>query len=114
MTEYAPGGSNLFIRTPSKSLKKGDVVETHAHNFDHVTYVPKGSFRIEKLNGQKGQVLVTVEKHAGFDNWVLIKAGVWHRLTALEDDSIYHCIYASRNEDGSVADHYTGWGPGVI
>ena len=44
-------------------------------------------------------------------NWVLIKAGVAHRITALRDGTIGHCIYAHRTPQGDVVQEYTGWAP---
>jgi quercetin dioxygenase-like cupin family protein len=103
---------NLFIR-PMVFEKAGEVVNGHEHNFDHVTYVAKGSLRIEKLDG--GTVVATVTKKASErHNSVLIKAGVCHRLTALEDDSIGHCIYAHRTAQGDVVQDYDGWGPAYV
>lgn len=90
--------------------KAGDVVETHDHNFAHVTYVPRGGFRFEELDGRDGNVIRSIEKWAkNGRNWVTIKKGVWHRLVALEDNSIYHCIYSHRTPDGEVTEDYDGW-----
>jgi hypothetical protein len=50
-----------------------------------------------------------VEKHAGPKSWVVIAAGVEHRLTALEDNTYYHCFYAHRNPQGDVVLHFDGW-----
>lgn len=100
---------NLYIR-PMPFNKAGDVVDGHEHNFDHTTYVVRGALLIESLNPD-GTVKKSATKRAsdGF-NWVLIKAGVRHRITALEDNSIGHCIYAHRNPQGEVVQEYDGWG----
>lgn len=98
---------NVFIRE-MRFQKAGDVVEGHTHNFDHTTYVARGALRIERLDGD--QVVQSVEKRATDGrNWVLIKAGVCHRITALDDASIGHCIYAHRNPQGDVVQEYDGW-----
>lgn len=104
--EYVSG--NIFIReTPP--MPAGGVVDGHKHNFDHTTYVVKGSFRIEHLNDD-GSIVRSVEKHSGqLKNWVLIKAGALHRLTALENNSIYHCIYSHRTPQGEIVQEYDGW-----
>lgn len=91
---------NIFIRA-ADPMKAGEVVESHKHNFDHVTYVSLGSFRIER--GDE-----TVEVRQG-ELPVLIKAGVEHKMTALEDDSVYHCIYSHRTPQGEIVQRYTGW-----
>ncbi len=99
---------NVFIR-PMIFEKAGSVVEGHAHNFDHVTYCAKGSFRIE-ADG-RSVVKKSTERH----NFVLIRAGVVHRLTALEDDTIGHCIYAHRTAQGTeVVQEYDGWSPAYV
>lgn len=91
---------NIFVRTQDP-MKAGDVVEGHKHNFDHVTYVSLGSFRIER-----GDEFVEVRQG---ELPVLIRAGVKHKLTALEDGSVYHCIYSHMNAQGEVVQRYTGW-----
>lgn len=109
--EYISG--NIFIR-PMVFEKAGEVVEGHFHNFDHTSYVVRGALRIEAL-GLDGSVVKSAEKRASDGhNWVLIKATVRHRITALEDRSIGHCIYAHRNPQGDVTQEYDGWMPGYV
>lgn len=99
---------NIFIR-PNVLQLIGDKIDGHAHNFDHTTYVIRGSVRVEQLDAD-GNVVRTVDKKASEGhNWVLIKAGVIHRLTALEDDSEFHCIYSHRDAQGDVVLEATGW-----
>ncbi len=106
MVEYALG--NVFIREGGPMFA-GEVVEGHKHNFDHVTYISKGSARIDRLD-DAGDVRQSVEKRANDGrNWVLILAGTLHRITALEDGTIYHCIYAHRTPQGEVVQEYDGW-----
>ena len=103
--EYVQG--NIFIRE-MRFDKAGQIVDGHAHNFDHTTYVAHGAALIEAL-ADDDSVLRSVVKRAsdGF-NFVLIAAGVRHRITALEP-SVLHCIYAHRNPQGDVVEHYDGW-----
>lgn len=101
-------GGNIYIRKGTVP-NAGEVVEGHAHNFDHVTLVRRGSFRIEQLD-ETGNVVRAVDRDA-IEGHVLIKAGVIHRLTALEDNSVYWCIYAHRNPQGEVLENYDGWTP---
>lgn len=108
--EYIQG--NIFVRE-MYFAKAGDVVEGHRHNFDHTTYVARGALRIESL-ADDGSVLRSVEKRAGGLNFVLIKAGVQHRITALEDDSMGHCIYAHRTPQGDVVQEYDGWSASYV
>jgi quercetin dioxygenase-like cupin family protein len=101
---------NIFVRQMTFG-SVGDVVEGHEHNFDHTTYVPRGALMFERLRAD-GSVEKTITKRAtdGY-NWVLIRAGVRHRITALEEGSIGHCIYAHRNAQGDIVQDYDGWTP---
>lgn len=121
MSEYVSG--NVFVRE-MRFGKAGEIVNGHAHNFDHTTYVARGALRVDQLAApiqvgtdatgaptyEDGAILKTVVKRAtdGY-NWVLIKAGVHHRITALEDGSIGHCIYSHRNPQAEVVVEYDGW-----
>ena len=108
--EYVSG--NIFIREMSLP-KEGDVVQGHEHNFDHTTYVCHGSALIESLN-LDGTVKKAVVKSAkDGKNWALVKAGVVHRITALEDNTMAHCIYSHRTPQGDVHQEYTGWPDGT-
>lgn len=99
---------NIFIREMAFE-NAGDVVDGHVHNFDHTTYVARGALRIEKLDSD-GRVIAAVDKRASDgQNWLLIKAEARHRITALEDGSVGHCIYAHRTPQGDVVQERTGW-----
>lgn len=101
---------NVYIRE-MRFERAGDLVEGHRHNFDHTTYVVRGSLLIEEL-ADDGSVLRAVTKRAtDGHNWVLIRAGAVHRITALEGPSLGHCIYSHRSPLGDVVEHYDGWPP---
>ncbi len=109
--EYQSG--NIFIRE-MRFAKAGDVVDGHAHNFDHTTYCAKGALLVERLDAD-GKPEASAELRAADGlNWLLIRAGVRHRITALEDASLGHCIYAHREPQGEVVQQYTGWGPAYV
>lgn len=104
---------NIFVR-PLVFEKAGDVIKGHGHNFPHTTYCVHGGLRFEVLDDD-GNVAKTAEIHASQNfNWLLIQAGVIHRITALEDNSLGHCIYAHRNPQGEVVQEYDGWTPGYV
>lgn len=109
--EYASG--NVFIREMLFE-RAGESRDGHEHNFDHVTYVAKGALLIESLNDDGSVRQAVVKRATDGHNWVLIKAGVRHRIEALEDGSIGHCIYAHRNPQGEVVERYDGWMPGYV
>ena len=109
--EYVSG--NIFIREMSLP-KKGDVVKGHTHNFDHTTYVVRGAVRIESLNPDGSVKQSAVKTAKDGKNWVLIKAEVCHRITALEDNTMAHCIYSHRTPQDEIHQVYTGWPDGVV
>ena len=98
---------NIFIR-PNFLFKTGDKVDGHAHNFDHVTYVVRGKLKITRTKPTGEQRTIEV---ASTDNYpfVLIKAEDTHELSALVDDTVFHCIYAHNTPNGDVVQEYTGW-----
>jgi hypothetical protein len=94
----------------------GDHCDTHAHNFDHTTYIPRGAARIEIIKREvvDGVETVTTQHaitlRAGLGrNWALIRAGVEHRIVAQEASTLYHCIYPHRNHTGEIVEEYDGW-----
>ena len=95
--EWASG--NVFIRA-SGHLPKGKVIDGHAHNFDHTSIVLSGSVRIK-----------TDEQEQTFHapSHLLIKAGVRHEITILEDETVFWCVYAHRTPQGDIVQEYTGW-----
>lgn len=106
--EFVSG--NIFVREMAFETA-GAVITGHSHNFDHVTYVARGAIRIDALDAD-GAVTRTIDKAASANhNWVLIRAQVCHRITALEDGTIAHCIYSHRNPQGEVVVEYDGWMP---
>lgn len=126
--EYVLG--NVFIR-PMVLDQAGQVVHGHDHNFSHVTYICHGAARFELLDRADvfvpdptdvrkgtwtlGSVLKTVDKRASQKhNFVMIAAGQFHRITALEDGTIGHCIYSHRNPQCDVVAEYDGWTPAYV
>ena len=104
--EFVSG--NLFIRE-MRFNKAGEANEGHAHNFDHTTYVVAGAIRVDRLNEQD-EIIQSVEKKAkDGKNWVLILANARHRVIALEDNTVAHCIYSHRNPQGEIVQEFTGW-----
>lgn len=99
-------GSNTFFR-PNFLEKAGDTVDGHAHNFDHVTMVVQGSVRI-KTRMPRREI---VKKAAGpfQDRVVLIRAGLEHEITALEDGTEFLCIYSHRNAQGEAVQRFDGF-----
>lgn len=106
--EFVSG--NIYIR-PMTFKAAGECVDGHAHNFDHTTYIVRGAVRVEQLD-DAGKVIRAIDKQGGVAQcWVLIRAGVKHRLTALADATVAHCIYAHRTPQGEVVQGFDGWTP---
>lgn len=95
---------NIFIR-PNTLTKAGDVTDGHTHNFDHTTVVFKGAIHV-KATLPDGSV---VERDFVAPAHCLIRADVLHEITALEDDTVYWCVYAHREPQGDVVQEVTGW-----
>lgn len=95
---------NIFIR-PNALLPKGHVVEAHKHKFDHTTIIFTGSIHVKKteLDGS------VVEKDFVAPSHFLVRAGVEHEITSLEDDTTYWCVYSHRNAQGEVVQEYDGF-----
>lgn len=107
MVEFVCG--NIFVR-PNWLAKVGDQLPGHAHNFDHTTYVVTGSIRVRGVCPD-GRV---IEKTFAAGQFCLIKADVEHTITALADDTLFHCIYAHRTPQGDVVQEFTGWEPAYV
>jgi len=91
VTIYISCVKNLFVKQ-MWFHQAGSKEQGHAHCYDHLTLLTKGKLRVNALG-----------KDTDFEApaHIYIKADVVHELTALEDDTIAHCIHALRNEDGS-------------
>lgn len=96
---------NIFIR-PNLLTQKGDVLDGHTHNFDHTTYVVKGSVHV-KATDKAGTI---TEKDFTAGQMFLVLAETCHVISALEDNTEFHCIYSHRDPQGRVSVDYTGWG----
>lgn len=94
-----------------QKLELDQVVDAHKHNYDHLTYCPHGKLLIEKLDDDDNVIATATLDSSNEFNFIEIKAGVKHRLTALVEGTIYHCIYVHRGHDGEVVDRYVGWEP---
>ena len=92
---------NIWVRShhyPKAGMTNGG---GHRHNFDHVTLLAKGSVRIV-VEGFEPK-----EFHA--PTFIVIKKEFRHHVTALEDDTLYYCVFAMRDVNGEVVeDMYEG------
>ena len=92
--------SNIFSRMMFFK-NKGDVENGHKHTFDHATQVSHGSVLVEVLddNGK-----VTSSKVFTAPTMVFIDKDKYHRLIALEDQTVCSCIHAIKTTDDVIVD----------
>ena len=105
--EWSSG--NVFIR-PNTLDHAGDVTHGHAHQFDHTTIVMEGAVRI-RATLPDGRV---IDREFRAPAHALILAGVEHEITALEDQTVYWCIYSHRSPQGEVVLQHNGWGDAYV
>jgi hypothetical protein len=79
---------NMFWRE-HYFYKKGDKHKGHTHILDHVTVIMKGS--VEVKVGDKDPYVVSAP------SILEIPREVFHEFTALEDETIYMCIFATND-----------------
>jgi quercetin dioxygenase-like cupin family protein len=74
--------------------KAGTIVPQHSHVYDHITMLAKGSVLVHAGD------MDTAEMRAA-PCGILIRAGVKHSFTSMEDGAVLYCIH--RERDGGVA-----------
>ena len=84
---------NIWVRQNS-ILKKGEFFQGHKHHFDHVTLLVKGKILVE-VDGYG-------PKKFEAPTFIIVKKDKMHKITALEDDVIYYCVFALRDDNGEV------------
>lgn len=94
---------------------KGQSTIGHSHQFDHATECVTGALLVERTlmvrneDGTFKEVMAQARMRPG-DRPINIEKGVHHKLTAEADGTMYRCIYPHREIDGSLVEHFTGWG----
>lgn len=78
---------NVFFR--KHDLNKGQSHQGHKHIIDHATLIISGSVNIEIENKSIG-----IYKTGDI---IEIDKDKWHKLTALEDNTVYYCIFSTAN-----------------
>jgi len=91
--------SNVYTRL-MHFQNKGDVEIGHIHTYDHATMVSSGSILYEVLDSQDGNTIAKKEFKA--PGYVFVDKDKYHRLTALEDNTICVCIHAMRSIDQNI------------
>lgn len=88
---------NIWIRK-LHFLTKDTVYEGHSHDHDHVSLLLSGSVLVE-VEGFTPKIFKAA-------TYIIIKAEHHHKITALEDDTLWWCLHARRDEGGEVVEIY--------
>ena len=80
---------NVFVKM-HQFLKTGDTHEGHAHEFDHITLLARGSENMVHSNGENTYTA---------PHLIVTPKGTAHQFTALEDNTVFCCIHAIRDGD---------------
>lgn len=95
---YFPGG---FRVRAHQIFAKGESHSGHYHYIDHLCVIPRGRFRIEFSN-EDGPVKDSIEAGVGEELRpvkIPIMANMRHKLTALEDGSMFECWFSAQEAD---------------
>ncbi len=93
--------SNVFSRL-MHFVNEGDIEIGHCHSYDHATLVSSGAVRYEVLDGPNGTAVAAKDVKA--PNFIFVDKNKYHRLTALEPNTVCACIHALRDIDGNLVD----------
>jgi hypothetical protein len=86
---------NIWVRQ-NVLPKAGNIFDGHRHHFDHVTLLVRGSVEVE-VDGHPPKTFTA-------PTFVVIRKDHKHKVTALEDDVLFYCVFALRDVDGEVFD----------
>lgn len=91
---------NIWVRSHYFARAGDNNGGGHKHHFDHITLLVRGSVQVEVEGHEPRQFKAPT--------FIVIKKEHKHRFVALEDDTIYYCVFALRDVDGEVTDIYSG------
>jgi quercetin dioxygenase-like cupin family protein len=80
----------------------------HEHNYDHTTIVIHGRVKVLYEYESGGQTVKGESGEFGPGQDIFIRAKVRHTIKALEDNTVYMCIFSHRDFGGVVIETYTG------
>lgn len=92
-----------FFKMPA-----GFVVDTHAHNYNHVMELYYGEVRIEATRGDGTKIDDTHRTVDGVPVRIEIVKGIEHKFTVTMDGTSLSCAFSHRFYDGSEADKFEG------
>jgi hypothetical protein len=87
---------NIWVRQNLLEKVGDDNYGGHTHKFDHVSLLTKG------------KVLVEIEGHPAKEftapTFIVVRKEHKHKFTALEENTVWYCIFALRDLDGEPID----------
>lgn len=86
---------NIWVRQ-NYMQKAGDVVGGHMHYHDHVSLLVQGRVSVQIDGGEP--------KEFTAPTFIVVRKEHKHRITALEDNTIWYCVFAMRDIDGDVTE----------
>lgn len=84
---------NIWVRQ-NNLRQAGDSLPGHEHYFDHVTLLVRGKVKVE-IQGQE-------PKEFTAPTFIVMRKELAHKMTALEHNTIYYCVFALRDVNGEV------------
>lgn len=89
---------NIWVRQHVLE-KTGESHGGHAHKFDHVTLLTSGKVQVE-IEGKE-------PKEFTAPTFIVIRKEHNHKITSLEDGTVYYCVFALRDLDGEVMEIFS-------
>jgi hypothetical protein len=93
--------------------KTCEVFVEHLHNYDHATFIHRGrvlvvaSREVIDDDGTKRLVEVNRREYAAGE-FVAIPANLIHNIKALEDNTVFFCLFSHRDFEGLCSQAYVG------
>ena len=91
---------NIWVRSNHLRKQGESNGGGHKHHFDHVSLLAKGSVEVT-VEGYEPRTFTA-------PTFIVIKKEYNHKIVALEDDTLYYCVFALRDVNGEVTDVYSG------
>lgn len=86
---------NIWVRQ-NYMEKAGDILGGHAHTHDHISLLTSGSVEVTVNNGEPSKFTAPT--------FIVIRKGLRHQIVALEDNTVWYCVFALRDIDGDTTE----------
>lgn len=91
---------NIWVRSNHLKWRGDSNGRGHKHHFDHVSLLIKGAVKVE-VEGHDPKTFKA-------PTFIVVKKDCNHKFTALENDTVWYCVFALRDIDGDITDIYSG------